>query len=201
MHCKLLFCVFGFYCDLNLARQYFRELLGMEVTAAAEGGLDAVAEALPELTSELLSAQTSQFSEIEQQEERLEKLGAELVSLQEQLVAETGNVDALVRNICLKEDLLAELAKQCRELEEGVIALVLEREQLALSKQNAIQREQTEDKVRRSYQEKMDLHRAKVKELEQLSSTQVQLEAVKKKIGLLKAKSKYFSLVESPNTS
>ncbi len=190
---KIFFFHLIFFRDQLITSKYFRESEKMEEEEeqGAAQHLSSAGQTLPELTNELLSAHTSQFSEIEQKEALLEQLEAELAAVQEQLLAVRGEVDAVVRSICLNEDLLASLGRQCGELEGEVVALVLEREQLQYSHSNAIKGEMLEEKLRESYGERMKLHQARTMELERLSPKEKELESLKEKISSVKLKSKH----------
>lgn len=150
---------------------------------------DAVGQTLPELTTELLSAYTTQSSEIQLKEDFAQKLESKLVGLQLQLQAVSRDVCTTVRTICLREHLLAKLTLECESLEREVLTLVQESQDLQLDLQEVKKERGLEETVRSSYESKMECHEAKTRELEKLSSTQIELEALKEKIFTLKAKS------------
>lgn len=152
-------------------------------------------QTLPELTSELLSAYTTQSSELQLKEKCLQQLDSELLELQRQLQAVSGDVSSTVRSICLQEDLLARLGRECEGLESGVLALVQERENLQLQLHHLKEEKQLQDKMRAEYESKMQSYESKVEQLEKLSPTQVELEALRNKIQALKEKSKDHSTV------
>lgn len=162
-----------------------------------EGLVQPSEETLPELTNELLSAHTRQFSELEQAEAVLLQLSGEVAAAEEQLAGVSGEVAGVVRSVCLQEDQQAGLQEQCAELEREVAALVLERQQLQLNHKNASQQRENLDSIRQLYQEKMKLHQKKTKEFEQLSPTQIEIETVKGKIHELKLKSKCVDFVST----
>lgn len=150
-----------------------------------------VGQSLPELTTELLSAHTSQASEIELKQELLERLEAELHHWQEQLQTLTGNVCSVVRTICLKEDLLARLSQEYSGIAVELSRLVEEKETVELKLQNLKKERDREDKVRANYESKMNSHQVKIEQLEQLSSTQIELQMLRENICSLKQKSYY----------
>lgn len=149
----------------------------------------AVGQTLPELTTELVSAYTTQSSEIQLKEEFLQKLDSELVELQVQLHSVTRDVSTTVRTICLREDLLAKLGHECEELGAQVLVLVQEREGLKVNLQQVKKERAAEEKMRSTYESKMQWYEDKTKELGKLSATQVELEALQGKILALKTKS------------
>lgn len=150
-----------------------------------------VGQALPELTTELLSAHTTQSSEMQMKKELLQKLEDKLENLQVQLQTVSRDVSSAVRTVCLKEDLLAELGQECSELEGQVSTLVWERRGLQASLQRDKKEREVEEEVRASYGMKMQSHQSKTKLSEQFSSTQIELEALREKICSLKTKSRY----------
>ena len=145
-------------------------------------------QTLPELTSELLSAYTSQSSELQLKEKCLQQLDSELLEVQRQLQAVTGDVSTTVRSICVQEDLLARLGRECEGLEGQVLALVQERETLQLQLHHTKVAKELQDKLQVSYESKMQSHESKTKALEKLSPTQIELEALRNKIHALKEK-------------
>lgn len=149
----------------------------------------AIGQTLPELTTELLSAYTTQSSEIKLKEEFLQKLDSELVGLEVQLQIVAGDVCTTVRTICLREDSLAKLGRECQSLEREVLTLVQQRQDLQLNLQEVKRKKGLDEEVQRSYESKMKCHEDKTKELEKLSSAQIELETLKEKILTLKAKS------------
>ena len=168
-----------------------REMEEEEVIVAQH--LHSAGETLPELTEELLSAHTTQFSEIAEKEQVLSRLEAELAAAEEQLLAVSGAVAGVLRRVCLQEDQEAGLGSQCGELEREVGALVLEKEQLLLNHRNAMKEKELQESLSKQYEEKMKIYQDKTKDLEQLSPTQIEIENLKGKISALKVKSKLFS--------
>lgn len=154
-----------------------------------------VGQNLPELTTELLSAHTTQSSELLQKEDLLQRLQVELESLQEQLQVVNRDVCNTVRGIFLKEDLLAALSGDCEELECQVSTLVQEKEAVGMSLRTVEKEKAFEREIRVRYEDKMELHRMRTKDLEQLSSTQIELEALRTKLSSLKAKSTAIAII------
>lgn len=148
-----------------------------------------VGQSLPELTTELLSAHTTQSSEMREKEDLLQKLDTEFGCLQKQLQVLERDLCSTVRTICLKEELLAELGEDCEQLEQQVAALVQEREAMAVSVQKVMRERKEEEKLRSSYQRMMETHCMKTQQLELHSCTQIELEALRGKIHSLKEKS------------
>ena len=161
----------------------------MELSDAAALPGEFVGQNLPELTTELLSAHTIQSSELLQKEDLLQRLQIELGSVQEQLQVVNRDVSNTVRGIYLKEDRLAALSGDCEELECQVSTLVQEKEAVEMKLRTVEKEKALERETRIKYEDKMELHRTRTKELEKVSSTQIELEALKTKVFSLKAKS------------
>lgn len=160
-----------------------------EVVALPVEHFEHVGQSLPELTTELLCAHTTQSSEMLGKEDLLQKLEAEVECLQQQLQVLHKDVCSTVRAICLKEDLLAELGEDCEQLEQEVVAVVQDKEVMAVRVKKVMEEKAVQEKLEDSYEEKMATHRMKTQELEQLSCTQIELEALRGKIHSLKGKS------------
>lgn len=172
----------------------------MEASGLAGEGLSLPSEhlqhagqSLPELTDELITAQTTQCSEVQQKEELLQKLENELSSVEEQLQSVCKGVSICVRTICLKENLLAELGTECQELEEKVFKLVKEKQRLGVCLEKLHSEDELELKTRVQYITKIESHQTKVKQLEGLSATRLELEDLKEKVVCLKSKSTYYN--------
>jgi chromosome segregation ATPase len=148
-----------------------------------------VGQSLPELTTELLSAHTTQSSEMQGREDLLLKLKAEMVHLQKQLHTLDRDVSSTVRSICLKEGLLAELCQDCEQLELQLVAVVQEKVALESKLIKMSEERATKEKMRNIYESRMEAHCVKTQEVQQLSDTQIELEALRKKIHNLKEKS------------
>lgn len=162
-----------------------------EVTMAAEKEQlqQYAGEVLPDLTVELLAAYSTQSSEIHTKRELLSSLQAGLEKVQEQLLSTSREVCGSVRTICLKEELLVELERDCCDLEEEVSKLL---EELRKEEANLLRKKkerETDEEVRNRYQQKMDACQAKMKDIDQFSPVQLELKALKEKIDSLKEKS------------
>lgn len=151
--------------------------------------MECAGQSLPELTTELVSAYSTQSSELLVREECLQRLECELALHQVQLQTLSSEVSSSVRTICLREDSLAELSKECEEMQGEVSTLVLDRQTLQLSLQHVKKERELENKTRACYESKIQSHEAKTKQVECHSTTQVELEALREKIRVLKAKS------------
>ena len=150
--------------------------------------MECVGDSLPELTTELVSAYTTQSSEIRLKEDSLQRLDCELVGLRLQLQAVARDVSTTVRTICLREECLAKLGQECESLEGEVCVLVEKKQGLQLELQNVKREKETQDKIQNSYEDKIQHHENKTRELEKLSATQIELQALREKIVTLKAK-------------
>lgn len=148
-----------------------------------------VGQSLPELTTELLSAHTTQSSEMQEKEALLQRLETELGAVNQQLHVLNREVCNAVRTICLKEDLLAELSQDCEQLEQEVAALVQDKEAMKVSVRKVQRERAVGEEVKDSYKKKMESHRMKTHQLEQLSCTRIELKALREKIDNLKEKS------------
>ena len=139
---------------------------------------------LPELTVELLSAQTFQSSELHQKEAELLKLKAELRQTQQALDSTNKLVSSSIRAIFLKEDLLAELGRDCECMRNELFILALEKQKME-DDISRVRVEREKDEITRLiFKEKMDQYSFKVK----ATPTQLEIESLKKKISTLKEK-------------
>ena len=154
-----------------------------------------VGQSLPELTTELLSAHTTQSSEIREKEGKVQRLGAELGALQEQLQVLNREVCKTVRTIYLKEEVLCEVGEECGRLEGKVAGLVEEKEAVGAALGRLRKEKEAHERVKESYEMKMECHKMKTHRLEQLSATQMELSKLKEKIASLKEKSMTISMV------
>lgn len=148
-----------------------------------------VGQSLPELTTELLTAHTTQSSEMQGKEKLLQKLEAEMECLQKQLQVLNRDVCSTVRTICLKEGLLAEFCQDCEQLELELAAVVQEKVTMEVQLKKVSEERVDEEKLRTRYEGKMETHRMKTQKLEQLSCTQIELESLRGKMHSLKEKS------------
>ena len=165
------------------------ETAGSEDVLLPTEHMQHVGQALPDLTNELISAHTTQSSEISLKEKTLLSLQRELEIVQGQLLATNRDVCKSVRTICLREDLLADLTQEYEDLEREVTKLVEEREGMCMSLQKVKQEQELEEKTRVKYKTKMEDYQVKINEMEESSATQLQLQALREKISLLKGKS------------
>lgn len=162
------------------------QLLDEEVVLPTEYLLHAGKD-LPELTVEVLSAQTFQCSELYQKEERLLKLKAELRQTQQALDSTNKLVCSSVRAICLKEDLLTELDRDCGWMERELLQLALEKKKLEDDLDRVKKERETDESIRVNYKKKMDQYHMKMSEIK-ATPTQLEIEMLRMKIITSKAK-------------
>ena len=164
------------------------QLLNEKVVLPAEY-LQHAAQNLPELTVELLSAQTFQCSELHQKEERLLKLQTDVRQTQQRFDSTSKLVCSSVRAICLKEDLLAELGQECEWKVKELFLLAVKKQELEDDLDGVKKDRETDESVRVNYKEKMDQYKVKMSEIKS-TPTQLEIQTLKMKISTAKTKRK-----------
>ncbi len=148
-----------------------------------------VGQALPDITVEFLSAQTTQSSEMHLKEKIFLSKQAELRKLQDRFAYIDKSVCTSMRTICLKEDLLSDLEQECAGLEKDVSFLVQEKLRLKYNIQKINHEEEMSENMRIRYQKKIESYQFKMEEMEKNSATQLKLQQLREKIVFLKSKS------------
>lgn len=142
---------------------------------------------LPELTDELVSAQSTLFSEVSRKEGVLINLQDDLRQAQEALKSTEKHVFSSIRAICLKEDVFAGLSEECECLEKEVTTLGLEKQQLEVQLTATCKQKRDLGLLGTKYMTKMDVYRAKISEMED-TPNQLEIKGLRERIESLREK-------------
>ncbi len=139
---------------------------------------------LPDLTDELLSVQSSLWSEVSKKEAALSKLQNELVEVKDALSA---TEQLVCGSICLKDDTLACLSEECERLERDVITLGLDKQHGEAQLKDIVRQKDNFAQLKMKYRTKMDAYQAKINRMD-ATVVQQEIKEMRKKIDKLQEK-------------
>ena len=143
---------------------------------------------LPELTDELLSAQSSLCSEVSRKEDVLARLQGELGQVRDALEVTEQRVCYSIRTVCLKEDELMGLSEECDTLESDIASLGLKIQQAGERLKDVCKQKDNLTFMKNRYKKKMEDYQGKINEMDD-TPIQREIKEMKKRIGCLREKS------------
>jgi len=167
----------------------FPENSSLEVLELPPEHLRRAGHYLPELTDELLSAQSSLCSEVARKEDILAKLQSELGQVRDALDVTEQRVCCSVRTICMKEDVLMGLSQDCESLEKDISSLGLETQRAEERHKQICKQKESLALMKDKYKKKMDDYQEKIDRMDD-TPIQREIKEMKKRIGHLKEKRK-----------